>query len=88
MEDNFKEGIFLGMRMKSDEVIIGTPQGVVKARTVRRRPEEGAVGWRGSKESARNPSEPNTRFQQHTHPIHDGRKGEKGGPIGRGHETA
>ena len=39
MDDRYCDGIFLGMRMRSDEVLIGTPGGVVKARSVRRRAE-------------------------------------------------
>ena len=39
MEERFREGIFLGMRMRSDETIVGTADGVIKARTIRRRPE-------------------------------------------------
>ena len=37
MADNYVDGIFLGMRLRSDEIIIGTEKGVVKARSVRRR---------------------------------------------------
>lgn len=40
MEDNFKEGVFLGMRLRSDEILIGTKNGVIKARTVRRKAEQ------------------------------------------------
>ena len=38
LEDRMKTGIFLGLRLRSDEVIIGTDEGVIKARTIRRRP--------------------------------------------------
>ena len=40
MEDNFLDGIFLGMRLRSDEFLIGTTRGVIKTRTLRRRVEE------------------------------------------------
>ena len=40
MEDTFLDGIFLGMRLRSDELLIGTPRGVIKTRTLRRRVEE------------------------------------------------
>ena len=40
MEDKFLHGIFLGMRLRSDEIIIGTTRGVIKTRTLRRRVEE------------------------------------------------
>ena len=40
MEDMFLDGIFLGMRLRSDEILIGTTRGVIKTRTVRRRVEE------------------------------------------------
>ena len=40
MEDTFLDGIFLGMRLRSDEILIGTTRGVIKTRTVRRRVEE------------------------------------------------
>lgn len=43
MEDNYEEGVFLGMRLRSDEIILRTKKGVIKARSVRRRPE--AKGW-------------------------------------------
>ena len=33
-------GIFLGMRLRSDEILIGTTRGVIKTRTLRRRVEE------------------------------------------------
>ena len=40
MEDTFLDGILLGMRLRSDEILIGTTRGVIKTRTVRRRVEE------------------------------------------------
>ena len=40
MEDNFLDGFFLGMRLRSDEMFIGTTRGVIKTRTLRRRVEE------------------------------------------------
>ena len=40
MEDHFLDGIFLGMRLRSDEILVGTARGVVKTRTLRRRVEE------------------------------------------------
>ena len=40
MEDTFFDGIFLGMRLRSDEILIGTARGVIKTRTLRRRVEE------------------------------------------------
>ena len=40
MEDNFLNGIFLGIRLRSDEIIIGTIRGVIKTRTIRRGVEE------------------------------------------------
>ena len=39
MQERFHEGIFLGMRMRLDEIIVGTADGVIKARTIRRRPK-------------------------------------------------
>ena len=35
-----REGIWLGVKSRSDEAIIGTDQGAVKARTIRRLPKE------------------------------------------------
>ena len=35
-----REGIWLGMRMRTNEALIGTPAGVVKARTIRILPED------------------------------------------------
>ena len=40
MEDTFFDGIFQGMRLRSDEILIGTARGVIKTRTLRRRVEE------------------------------------------------
>ena len=40
MEDTFLDGIFMGMRLRSDEILIGTTRGVIKTRTLRRRVEE------------------------------------------------
>ena len=40
MEDTFLDGIFLGMRLRPDEILIGTTRGVIKTRTLRRRVEE------------------------------------------------
>ena len=40
MEDTFLDGIFLGMRLRSDEILIGTARGVIKTRRLRRRVEE------------------------------------------------
>ena len=40
MEGTFLDGIFLGMRLRSDEILIVTTRGVIKTRTVRRRVEE------------------------------------------------
>ena len=37
MEDTFLDGIFLGMRLRSNEIPIGTTRGVIKTRTHRRR---------------------------------------------------
>ena len=39
MDAKFHDGTWLGLRMKSDESIIGTPHGVIK-KTVRRLPED------------------------------------------------
>ena len=40
MEDTFLDGIILGMRLRSDEILVGTTNGVIKTRTLRRRVEE------------------------------------------------
>ena len=40
MEDTFLDGIFLGMRLRSDEILIGTTRGVIKTRPLLRRVEE------------------------------------------------
>ena len=39
-EEKLKEGIFLGARFKSDEIIVGTENGVLKARTIKRMTED------------------------------------------------
>ena len=38
LDDKFLPGIFLGLTLKSDESLVGTPEGVVRARTIRRLP--------------------------------------------------
>ena len=38
-EPKLKEGLWLGVRLRSDEALIGTANGVVKARTTRRPPK-------------------------------------------------
>ena len=38
--ERMREGIWLGMRMRTNEALIGTPAGVVKARTIRILPED------------------------------------------------
>ena len=40
MEDTFLDGIFLGMTLRSDEILVGTIRGIIKTRTLRRRVEE------------------------------------------------
>ena len=40
MEGTLLDGIFLGMRLRSDEILIGTASGLIKTRTLRRRVEE------------------------------------------------
>ena len=40
MEARFKDGIFLGLADRSDEILVYGDEGVRKARTIRRRPEE------------------------------------------------
>ena len=40
MQDGFLDDIFLGMRSRSDEILIGTTRGVIKTRTLQRRVEE------------------------------------------------
>ena len=49
LDPRYYDGIFLGMRLRSDEIIIGTENGVVKARSVRRYPD----GQQWDKELAR-----------------------------------
>ena len=44
--ERMREGVWLGMRLRSNEALIGTPGGVVKARTIRTLPEE--EKWNGT----------------------------------------
>ena len=37
LEDRYKDRVFLGMRLRSDEIVVGTSEGVIKARSIRRR---------------------------------------------------
>ena len=39
LEPRFLDGIFLGLTDRSDEILVWGPEGVRKARTIRRRPE-------------------------------------------------
>ena len=43
--EKLKEGIFLGARFKSDEIIVGTETGVLKARTLTRLTEDKQWDW-------------------------------------------
>ena len=53
-EARFQEGVWLGLDQRTEEVWIGTPSGIIKCRTVRRRPEperwssEAAMAVRGT----------------------------------------
>ena len=38
LEPRFEDGVFLGIREESDELFVGTPDGVYKVRNVRRKP--------------------------------------------------
>ncbi len=40
VEDNMKDGVWLGIKWRTDKAIIGTPHGVVWARDVRRLPNK------------------------------------------------
>ena len=40
LDDRMLEGIFLGVKLRSDEVIVGTSEGVIKTRTIKRLPED------------------------------------------------
>ena len=40
MEPRFLDGIFLGLTDRSDEILVFSQEGIRKARTIRRRPEE------------------------------------------------
>ena len=40
MDVRWDDGIFLGIREESNELIVGTDKGVIKVATYRRRPEE------------------------------------------------
>ena len=40
LEPRFISGVFLGLTDRSDEIIVWGPEGIRKARTIRRRPEE------------------------------------------------
>ena len=40
-EDTILDGIYLGTRLRSDEILIGTTRGVIKTRILRRRVEKG-----------------------------------------------
>ena len=49
LDDRYYDGIFLGMRLRSDEILIGTEHGVIKARSICRHPE----GHQWDKEAAK-----------------------------------
>ena len=58
MEDTFLDGIFLGMRLRSDEILIGTTRGAIKTRTLRRRVEEEQWDNEFAKSSKGEPRQP------------------------------
>ena len=39
LDDRYYDGVFLGMRMRSDEILVSTEDGVIKARSICRHPE-------------------------------------------------
>ena len=41
LEPRFISGVFLGLTDRSDEIIVWGPEGIRKARTIRRPPQEG-----------------------------------------------
>jgi hypothetical protein len=60
-EPNYQDGYWLGIIHRTDEVIIGTPEGVVKCRDIRRRPVEEQGGSGGLLNIKGWPSAPNPK---------------------------
>ena len=53
IDSDWKDGVWLGIRGRTGERIIGTPEGVVKAWSVKRRPEMGYYGGQRSEGDTR-----------------------------------
>ena len=70
LESSWEEGVWLGHNRGSSEVLIGTPEGVVRARAVKRRPED--ERWRADAilNVAGTPAKPNPQMPGHDIPVH------------------
>ena len=50
LDPKWQHGAFIGIRDRSDEMLIMTTSGVYKTRNVRRRPELGTLGFRNPRD--------------------------------------
>ena len=69
VDAKFHDGVWLGLGMKSDESITGVPNGVVKAKTVRRFPEDQRRCAGGSVEHERNTVQSRAWCGERSHPY-------------------
>ena len=77
-DDRWGEGVFLGIRARSNEVYIGTPEGVIKTRTIHRKPlderwkPQVVQAIRGTPWDLVAPDPPELAAEQQLRPIVDG----------------
>ena len=66
LEARFEEGIWLGVESRTGEIRVGTPSGVVKSRTIRRRIEAERWNAAAAQEITGTPWNPSPRVQART----------------------
>ena len=70
LESKWDEGVWLGHARGSSEVLIGTIEGVVRARTIKRRPEDERWNAEAILNMAGTPARPNPQAPGHDIPVH------------------
>ena len=70
LESKWEDGIWLGHARGSSEVLIGTPEGVVRARTFKRRPEDERWNAEAMLSMTGTPAKPNPQAPGHDIPVH------------------
>ena len=74
LDDRYRDGIFLGMRLRSDEILVGTKDGVVKARSVCRHADQSQWDNEMAKQFRGTPRQPVPGIESDHVPATLGRK--------------